>query len=104
MCSACLLHVYRYCDVNDYYECASNRFYSTFTLETILAAAFGRIVDVQRGKADELKLASMKACDLKQDRMVMACIHLLSMLYSNSSSCCPVNCCLISLFSGYAMS
>ena len=63
-----------------------NRFYSTFTLETILAAAFGRIVDIQRGKADELKLASMKACDLKQDRMVMACIHLLSMLYSNSSS------------------
>ena len=59
-----------------------NRFYSTFTLETILAAAFGRIVDIQRGKANGLKLASMKACDLKQDRMVMACIHLLSICFT----------------------
>jgi hypothetical protein len=50
-----------------------------------VAAAFGRIVDIQRGKAEELKLASLKACDLKQDRMVMACIKLLSMLYSNSA-------------------
>ena len=58
----------------------SNRFYSTFTLETILAAAFGRVVDIQRGKAEELKSAALKACDLKRDRVVMACIHLLSML------------------------
>ena len=57
-----------------------NRLYSTFTLETILAAGFGRDVDIQRGKADELKEAANKACDLRRDRVVMACIHLLSKL------------------------
>ena len=87
-----------------YHVCVTNRFYSTFTLETILAAAFGRVVDIQRGKAEELENAALKACDLKRDRVVMACIHLLSMLYSNRNSCCPVNCCLISLFRCYAVS
>ena len=70
---------------NFYYACSPNRFYSTFTLETILAVAFGRVVDVQRGRADELKSTALKACDLKRDKMVMACIYLLSMLYSNRS-------------------
>lgn len=60
----------------------SNRFYSTFTLETILAAAFGRVVDIQRGKSEEFKRVALKACDLKRDKTMMACIHLLSMLYS----------------------
>ena len=76
---------------NFYYACSPNRFYSTFTLETILAVAFGRVVDVQRGRADELKSTALKACDLKQDKMVMACIHLLSMSH-DSSNYRPVNC------------
>ena len=68
-----------------YHVCAPNRFYSTFTLETILAAAFGHVVDIQRGKADQLKSTALKACDLKRDKTVMACIYLLSMLYPNRS-------------------
>ena len=43
-----------------------------------MAAAFGRIVDIQRGKADVLKNAAFKVCNLKRNRTVMACIHLLS--------------------------
>ena len=51
-----------------------------------MATAFGRIVDIQRGKADELKKAALEACNLKRNRMVMTCILLLSMFYSSPVS------------------
>ena len=54
-----------------------------------MAVAFGCGVDVQRGKADELKNAALKWCNLKRNRTVMACIHLLSMFFSISSRCFP---------------
>ena len=34
------------------------RIFGSFTMETILAIAFGRVVDLQRGEADELTLAA----------------------------------------------
>ena len=33
------------------------RTYGSFTMETILATAFGRVIDVQRGESDELTRA-----------------------------------------------
>ena len=33
------------------------RTYSSFTMETILATAFGRVINVQRGESDELTKA-----------------------------------------------
>ena len=33
------------------------RTYSSFTMETILATAFGRVVDIQRGESDDLTKA-----------------------------------------------
>ena len=33
------------------------RTYGSFTMETILATAFGRVIDIQRGESDELTRA-----------------------------------------------
>ena len=33
------------------------RTYGSFTMETILATAFGRVVDIQRGESDDLTRA-----------------------------------------------
>ena len=33
------------------------RTYGSFTMETILATAFGRVMDIQRGESDELTSA-----------------------------------------------
>ena len=38
--------------------CLIIRTYGSFTMETILATAFGRVVDVQRGESDELTRAA----------------------------------------------
>ena len=54
-----------------------------------MAAAFGLVVDVQRGKAEGLINTALKSCNLKRNRTVMACIHLLSMFFSISSHCFP---------------
>ena len=35
-----------------------NRLYGSFTMETILAAAFGRVMDIQIGQSDELTKAA----------------------------------------------
>ena len=35
-----------------------NRIYGEFTMESILAAAFGRVIDIQRGEADEVTEAA----------------------------------------------
>ena len=34
------------------------RLYGSFTMETVLAAAFGRVMDIQRGQSDELTKAA----------------------------------------------
>ena len=38
--------------------------YKLFTMETILATAFGRVIDIQRGEADELTKASASISEL----------------------------------------
>ena len=55
-----------------------HRLYSTFTLESIIATSFGRVIDVQRGKANELTKALSKAADMKRDRLMYICARLLS--------------------------
>lgn len=47
------------------------RLYGRFTLETILAVAFGRQVGVQRGEADDLTDAAMKVFRISQSRSGM---------------------------------
>ena len=39
------------------------RYYSEYTLETILAAAFGRVVNLQKGEADEVTKAARGVFD-----------------------------------------
>lgn len=39
------------------------RYYSEYTLETILAAAFGRVVNLQKGEADEVTKAAKGVFD-----------------------------------------
>ena len=52
--------------------------YGAFTLESILAAAFGRVVNVQRGEADEVAKAAKGVFDSGKNRTVMFCLLLLS--------------------------
>ena len=41
--------------------------YKLFTMETILATAFGRVIDIQRGEADELTKASASISELARE-------------------------------------
>lgn len=43
------------------------RVYGSFTMETLLATAFGRIVDVQRGESDELAKAAAAVFNRSQE-------------------------------------
>ena len=43
-----------------------------------MAVAFGRRIDVQRENQNELANAALKAAEMKRDRVMVACIHLLS--------------------------
>ena len=41
--------------------------YKLFTMETILATAFGRVIDIQQGEADELTKASASISELARE-------------------------------------
>jgi hypothetical protein len=58
--------------------------FNSFTLETILAAAFGRSIDIQRGEADELTKAVKNIFVLFQEGQKMS-LDMILMLYSMSS-------------------
>ena len=54
--------------------------YGAFTLESILAAAFGRVINVQRGEADEVVKAAKGIFDSGKNGAVRFCMFLLSKL------------------------
>lgn len=53
------------------------RFYGAFTLESILAAAFGRVINLQRGEADEVTEAAKGVFDGGKDKVVRFCLFIL---------------------------
>ena len=55
-----------------------SRTYVAFTLESILAAAFGREVDLQRGEADEATKAAREVFDTGKGKLFMTIIMLSS--------------------------
>ena len=58
--------------------------FQSFTLETLLAAAFGRSIDIQRGKADELMEAVKNCLVLFQKGQILS-LDAIQMLYSMSN-------------------
>ena len=59
--------------------------FNSFTLEVIIAAAFGRSIDIQRGKADELTEAVKSIFILFQEGQKMS-LDMILMLYSMSNT------------------
>ena len=64
----------------------TSRIYVSFTMESILAAAFGRAVDMQRGEADEVTEAAREVFDSGKGKLFMMIIMLSSKPYAPSSS------------------
>ena len=57
--------------------------YGAFTMESILAAAFGRVINVQKGEADEVTKAAKGVFDSGKNSTVRFCLFLLSELLHN---------------------
>ena len=60
------------------------RVFNSFTLEVILASAFGRSIDIQRGEADDLTKAVKSIFVLFQEGQKMS-LDMILMLYSMSN-------------------
>ena len=52
-------------------------------MESILAAAFGRVINVQKGEADEVTKAAKGVFDSGKNSTVRFCLFLLSKLLYN---------------------
>lgn len=63
----------------------AHRLYGAFTLESILAAAFGRVINLQRGEADEVTKAAKGVFDSARGP--------LSLLFGIFILCKYKNCC-----------
>ena len=50
------------------------RAYGAFTLESILAAAFGRVIDLQRGEADEVTRAAKAVFDDGRGKLLLVAL------------------------------
>ena len=50
-------------------------------MESLLAAAFGRVVDVQKGEADEVTKAISKLFGFAKGKLFLFCFLLLSKFY-----------------------
>ena len=54
----------------------SCRTYGAFTLESILAAAFGRVIDLQRGEADEVTKAAKGIFDGARGNLLLVAVFI----------------------------
>jgi len=54
--------------------------YSSFTMETILATAFGRVIDIQRGEGDQLTNACAAAFSILHEGTKRSPEHMFLML------------------------
>ncbi len=64
-------------DKSSKFNCAcvlSYRTYGAFTLESILAAAFGRVIDLQRGEADEVTKAVKAVFDGGRGKILLVAV------------------------------
>ena len=52
----------------------ASRAYGAFTLESILAAGFGRVIDVQRGDADEVTRAAKAVFDDRRGKLLLVAV------------------------------
>ena len=52
------------------------RMYGAFTLESILAAAFGRVINLQRGEADEVTKAAKGVFDSGKNPFMLLVIFI----------------------------
>lgn len=52
------------------------RTYGAFTLESILAAAFGRVIDLQRGEADEVTKAAKAVFDSGRGKILLVAVFM----------------------------
>ena len=64
-------------------DCLHDRLFNSFTLEAILAAAFGRSIDIQRGEADDLTKSVKSLFTAFQEGQEMS-LDMIFMLYSMS--------------------
>ena len=60
--------------------------YGEFTMESILAAAFGRIINIQRGEADEVTEAAKGIFTAGRDKRIQTSVGLVSKLKMNVTS------------------
>ena len=75
--------------------------FDSFSLETLLAAAFGRSVDIQGGKADEL-MEAVKCCYTLFQKGQLMSVDAIQLLYSMSNiQLLQILSCLLSYMSGY---
>ena len=51
--------------------------YGAFTLESILAAAFGRVINLQRGEADEVTKAAKGVFDGGRNRFMLLVVFII---------------------------
>ena len=63
----------------------SYRVFNSLTLEVVLASAFGRSIDIQRGKADELTEVVKGYVSLFQEGQQLS-VAMLTILYSMSKN------------------
>jgi hypothetical protein len=67
-------------------EFFSFRMYGSFTMETLLATAFGRVLDIQRGQSDELTQAAASVFSGSQEGKKTSA-HYVTTLLSMNSNC-----------------
>ena len=60
----------------------STRFYGTFTLESMMTAAFGHVVDIQKGEPDDLTKAALNFSNLGRGK-VLQVLSILLCKYDN---------------------
>ncbi len=51
------------------------RFFRSFTLETIIAAAFGRVIEIQKGQSDELTEAAANIFNVAEETKATSVIY-----------------------------
>ena len=56
------------------------RIYGEFTMESILAAAFGRVINIQKGEADEVTEAAKGVFAAGRDKKIQISVALVSKL------------------------
>ena len=71
----------------------ASRAYGAFTLESILAAGFGRVIDVQRGDADEVTRAAKAVFDDRRGKLLLVAVFFTCRLIVETRQYKSIECC-----------